>query len=314
MPRFSKWLINVAPDAPVDRVARRAIAARLRAVAWFFQAAAEGDQQAEDIHQLRIWTRRAAAGLRLFAPTLEGKPAKRLKRTLRELRRTAGSVRDCDVHLESLHDADPPRHLIRKLKKQRQRARKDLQAVFRRYARKRRLERQVAAALKAIAWPKRHSSRAAPSFAPWCRQQLAPLAVEFFELASAEHRDDSQIHELRLAGKRLRYALELSPAALPPRRHRRLYEELSSLQDRLGAICDSLAAIARIRDWQSSAKKRKHREQFASLLGREEQRLAARRRQFHRWWSAARRARFSQHWQQAVPLDPVAHFQNSHTK
>ena len=313
MPRFSKWLINVAPTAPVDRVARRAIAARLRAVAWHFQAAAVGDQTAEDIHQLRIWTRRAAAALRLFAPAVEPKVAKRLQRSLRKLRRAAGSVRDCDVYLQGLHDASPPSHLVRKLKKQRRRARKDLQRLFHRYASKRRLQRQSAAVLSAIAWPKRHSTREAPSFAPWCRQQLAPLVNEFFELASVEHGSDAQIHELRLAGKRLRYALELSAAALPQGQHRRLYGELSDLQDRLGVICDSLAAIARLREWQTSAKKRKRRRQLGALVDSEERRLAVLRRQFHRWWSPARRARLLRRLQ-AARLGGAAHFQNSHTK
>jgi CHAD domain-containing protein len=301
MPRFSKWLINAEPSAPVDRVARRAIAARLRAVAWYFQAAAR-DHKAEDIHQLRIWTRRASAALKLFAPAIGEPPAKRLKRTLRELRRAAGRVRDCDVHLQSLRDSNPPPQLVRKLKKHRRRARKELKALFRWYARKERFSRQVAAVQTVIAWPKRHSSRTAPSFAAWCREQLAPLAQEFFVLATVESGGDAQLHELRLAGKRLRYALELSAAAVPPRTFRRLYDELSGLQDRLGAICDSQSAIKRIHDWKSSANKRKQREQFEALLAREERRLAMLRRQFQRWWSPARCARSRQRWQQVIPF------------
>ncbi len=304
MPRFSKWLINAAPQSPVDRVARRAIAARLRAVAWFLEAAASGRQQPEDIHQLRIWTRRAAAALRLFAPTVPQRPAKRLKRTLRELRRAAGNVRDCDVHLQRLlGDSEPPRHLLRKLKKQRRRARGDFRATFRRIVKKQRLQRQAAAALDAISWPKRHSSRQAPRFGPWCSQQLEPLGASFFELASAGPLGDPQLHELRLSGKRLKYALELSAAALPPRDHRWLYDELSGLQDRLGAICDALAAVARIRGWQASASKRKHQEELSGLILREEQRLASARRQFDRWWSPSRRARLQRRWQQAVPAN-----------
>ena len=118
--------------------------------------------------------------------------------------------------------------------------------------------------------------------------------------AAIQPADDRQLHELRKAGKRLRYALELSPAAFPPRVHRRLYDELSRLQDRLGAVCDRLVSVEQFRDWGSDAHKRKHREQLALLLSQEEQRLAAARRQFHRWWSSARRARLKRQWEAAT--------------
>ena len=91
MLRFDKWLTKVAADAPVDRVARRALTTRLRAVAWFLHAAGNGDNEAEAIHQLRIWTRRTAAALRLFAPVLTDKPARKLRKSLKKLRRAAGA-------------------------------------------------------------------------------------------------------------------------------------------------------------------------------------------------------------------------------
>ena len=95
----------------------------------------------------------------------------------------------------------------------------------------------------------------------------------------------------------LRYALELAAAAIPLRLHRWLYEELSGLQDRLGAVCDRLVAIQQIRDWQAAAKKPKHQRKLAELLASEEQRLAAARRQFRRWWTPARRQRWQHKWQ-----------------
>ena len=302
MPRFAKWLIDAAPDAPVDQVARKALTTRLRAVAWYLDAVIGGEDESEAIHQLRIWTRRSDAALRLFAPALADRPARRLRKILRKLRRKAGAVRDCEIQRQQIQDsADrPPRHICSQLDKQHRHARQKLKSLRRRVHKADRLQRRSNDVLEAIAWPKRHSSREAPPFAPWCRQQLAALGQLFFESAAIQPADDRQLHELRKAGKRLRYALELSPAALPPRVHRRLYDELSRLQDRLGAVCDRLVSVEQFRDWESAAHKRKHREQLAMLLSQEDQRLAAARQQFHRWWSGARRARLKRQWEAAT--------------
>src|SRR4029453_17422832 len=102
MPRFNKWLTRVKPEAPVDRVAKQALAARLRAVEHYLSEAVAGKGEAEAIHQLRIWTRRSAAALRLFATAVPEELRKWMKKKLRQIRRTAGEVRDCDVHLERL--------------------------------------------------------------------------------------------------------------------------------------------------------------------------------------------------------------------
>ena len=102
---------------------------------------------------------------------------------------------------------------------------------------------------------------------------------------------DAQLHELRIAGKRLRYALELAPAALPARAHQRLYESLSDLQDRLGTVCDHLSAVAQMTEWKASAESPDERRALLSQIRREQAQLNARRKQFLRWWSSARRKR-----------------------
>src|SRR6267142_160044 len=236
MPRFQKWLIGVEPDAPADDVARGALAERLLAVSHFLDKSIGGSDEAEAIHQLRVWTRRAAAALKLFEPALPNSQRKRMTKTLRRLRRRGGAVRDCDVHLERLKNehADVPERVLGALKKQRRQARERLKAPRRRLRKDDRFQLQIERLLEAVAWPKRHSSREAPPFASFCRQQLKPLAAEFFKLADADLRDEETLHALRIAGKRLRYALELAPAVMPARIHHQLYESLDEVQDRLG--------------------------------------------------------------------------------
>lgn len=302
MPRFNKWLTNIAPGARVSRVGKQAIRVRLRAVLHFLQRVDEPEAQAEMIHQLRIWTRRSAAALRLFEEIVPRTGGKAMKKRLRKLRAAAGQVRDCDVLLERLREgeSDPPRTIVKALKARRREARQGLCAMQKQLLRRHKLEREMEKLVGQLDWPKRHSSRKSPPFDAWCRAQLGPLGELFFSLAESDLAKDTELHELRIAGKRLRYALELAPAALPTRLHQRLYEALSDLQERLGTVCDHLAAAVRLQEWRADTKSRDDRQALKTAMEQEQQQLAIRRRQFLRWWSAARRERLRADWESAI--------------
>ena len=302
MPRFDKWLKNAAPTAPVTRVARLAIGVRLRAVVYYLQCIGGQSDLAESIHQLRIWTRRSAAALRLFEPLVPYRAGKSLKKRLRKLRRSAGNVRDCDVLLERIRAAGGkrPRTIVMALKERRRTARKKLAALHKKLMRHRRLEVESALLIKRLAWPGRHSSSRPPPFGRWCRQQLLPLGERFFEIAERDLAEDASLHALRIAGKRLRYALELAPAALPPPRLERLYQALRDLQDRLGTVCDHLTAVARLDQWRAQTHLKTDRRALKAAKRREQEQLALHRRQFLRWWSPARRRKFQAEWNRAV--------------
>src|SRR5438874_431258 len=236
MPRFEKWLTAATPDAPADSVARIALAERLVAVHHFLDNALGGSNEAEHIHQLRVWTRRASAAMKLFEPALPGSQTRRMKKLLRKVRRTAGAIRDCDIHLERLRREQPavPKRIVREITRERRQACHKLKKLRRRLQGNGRMEKLIERLLEKIGWPKRHSSRDAPTFSTFCRQQIKPLAAEFFKLAEADLSDTNTLHALRIAGKRLRYALELAPAAMPSREHRQLSTSLNKVQDRLG--------------------------------------------------------------------------------
>src|SRR5712672_1585897 len=145
MPRFEKWLTSAMADAPADSVARAALAERLVAVRHFLDHALGGSDEAEGIHQLRVWTRRASAALKLFEPALPSSQAKRMKKLLRKLRRTAGSIRDCDIHLQRLRHEDValPKRVVRELTRERRQARQKLKKLRRRLQNDSRLEKLI---------------------------------------------------------------------------------------------------------------------------------------------------------------------------
>lgn len=135
-----------------------------------------------------------------------------------------------------------------------------------------------------------------------CAPVLAVRIDDLFARAESarDPADLEALHDLRIAGKRLRYALELSPAALPARLHQKLYDALSDLQERLGVVCDHMSAVARLKEWRSSAKSREDKRALQGQIRREQAQLASRRRQFLRWWSAARRKPLRADWEAAL--------------
>jgi CHAD domain-containing protein len=291
MPRFQKWLSSAYPEAPADEVARAALAERLLAVSHFLDKSVGDSDEAEAIHQLRVWTRRASAALKLFEPAIPKSHHKWMKKTLRKVRRKAGAVRDCDVHLQHLEAGglDSRKRIAKVLRAERHQARQTLKTLRRRLQKGDRFELHAQHLLAGIGWPKRHSSKDAPPFASFCREQLRPLVSDFLELAEADLHEDAKLHALRIAGKRLRYALELAPAIMPARTHHQLYSRLDQIQDRLGDVVDQLAAIDHICAWLNDTAKKSDRRRLRELLGRQEQQLAKLRTKLLRWWSPKRR-------------------------
>jgi CHAD domain-containing protein len=303
MPRLQKWLNEVGPEAPVPRAARKALRSRLVAVQRLLhQAVRVSRNQREDveaIHQLRTWTRRAAAALRLLAEVLPRRSARWLKRKLRKVRRTAGEARDCDVLAERLKDAAV--RAKAHLRTERKRAAKELLVLYKSLFKSGRFQRKCKRLLDRIRWcgaAKGKSSQ--PQFGTWCKLQLVQLADAFLALGNRDVSQNANLHQLRIAGKRLRYALELAPAALAKAIHRRLYDELSEVQERLGEVCDHIAAAARLKDWQTQVGELPLRRQLGVLLARERRQLASSKRRFLKWWTAARRHSLRRAWSSAL--------------
>jgi len=192
MPRLEKWLTAVGPDAPVSRAARKALVVRLNAVEHFLKQAGQvsgraGDD-AEAVHQLRIWTRRATAALRLFDEVLPRRTANWLKRKLRSIRQTAGEARDCDVLAEQVESGDLPglAPTVVHLRVRRKRAEKELAKTYKSLVRGKRFGRKSDKLLSKIARrEKSRKSQRSPkptAFGPWCRQQLRPLAEAILQV------------------------------------------------------------------------------------------------------------------------------------
>src|SRR5262249_3925127 len=156
---------------------------------------------------------------------------------LKRVRRTAGRVRDCDVFAKRVAGAngDWPDDLV----KERVRAHKKLVALYARLGRDKRLRRQVDKLLDRLR--KRNAGRT-ERFADRARDTLRPIAAAFFTALPDEAGEADALHRFRLAGKDLRYAMELLAPAFAPSFRDEVYPVLSNLQEKLGAINDLVSA------------------------------------------------------------------------
>src|SRR5262245_56380904 len=169
-----KWLPDVSPDDRAVDVAARALADRLETVRRHLKRAAK-TADAEAVHQLRVWTRRAVAAVGLYADLIPTKHCKWFRKWLRRLRRAAGRVRDSDVFAGQLAGADPAWAV--RLQSERRRGLKKIRRLAGRLEGGRRLKRRTRKLLDRLGG----GHVGAPGrFGDWARAHLRPMVDAFF--------------------------------------------------------------------------------------------------------------------------------------
>ncbi len=241
--KHGKWFPDLTPAMPAADAARTVLAARLRAVRRCFARATSGEAVAEDIHQLRVATRRAAAAVKMFGPLLAKKPARRARRVLRAVRQAAGGPRDFDVFGDRLaRTATTPAGY-----------------ALAGYAAGRRAAAGVDLIAAGLACGKkltRVCDRTPTTIDRDTSDTLATLALaaltSLFARLSAAAADPptapAELHAVRIIGKSVRYAMELFAACFDPPFRAELYAALGRLQEILGTLQDGDVALVRLRE------------------------------------------------------------------
>jgi CHAD domain-containing protein len=240
MASYGKWIDDLTAATPVAEAARRVLDVRLGAVVAHWPAALAPTGDPEPVHQLRVATRRAAAALRAFGDLVPAKDRRKLRRALRRLRRAAGAARDADVFLLKLQrwGADRPvaeqpgLHLLAGLAVAR---RRDAQAT---------LDATEPGSLPALG---RLRGGGGEALGDRAAGVLPGLFAEFTDAADGDLDDPHRLHQLRIAGKRLRYALELFAGCYGPDVRDRLVPAIEFVQNLLGDAQDG-HVIARTLD------------------------------------------------------------------
>jgi CHAD domain-containing protein len=245
-----KWIDGLKPDMPVAEAAQLVLAARFAVVQQFLPLAAEKPQEdVEHVHQLRVGTRRAAAALRCFADALPHKSLRATKRTLRTIRRAAGTARDWDVFLASLPGAKAFAAAAAK-------PALDFLIGYAIGERTAAQERLIAAAEAGPLFAEQ--SRDLPTrartpadnppanFGALAAHQLGALFREFTTDVEANPTDPPKLHALRIVGKRLRYAIEIFADCFPPMMKDTIYPAVERAQEILGDVQDATVGTERL--------------------------------------------------------------------
>jgi CHAD domain-containing protein len=178
----------------------------------------------EGVHSMRVASRRLRSALRDFMPFVRKRRLAPVLKRLRGLADALGQVRDHDVAILALEEiqkqapresSEAVKELLDARSQVRDEARKELEAVL---ANERLNELQSAFTARveeALAASERKNKQPSPqpefTFADMSREVILARLKEFEKLTNALFRpfDAEGLHELRIAVKRLRYALEV---------------------------------------------------------------------------------------------------------
>jgi CHAD domain-containing protein len=226
---------------------------RLAALSRTLPGARKGDVQA--VHQARVATRRIREALPLVA---RGRAGKSLRKSVRKLTRVLGPVRELDVALLNLDQLRTSGELseaaiacLRQLvAEERQRLGSEMVKCLCQYDLQK-LQKKAVAAANRGPWTggTRDPRRAAQAMGRAARRAVALRAA--MENAAGIYLPD-RLHEVRIAVKKLRYALEIAQDLSGSRATTRI-RALKRVQDLLGRMHDLEMLIARTRAIQSRA-------------------------------------------------------------
>lgn len=282
----TKWIRLKSPRERLYRVCTRMLRSRLKAIAHYLPLAArKSAENVEYVHQLRVWTRRADAVVDLCGDLVSKRHRRKLQEQLDLLRDAAGAARDADVLLDRIARLKPGlgrEHLLKELQQRRRTAQEPIVRSNERLSGGQELLRLLKTVREWIE-EKQRDKRFLNRFSKWARARVGPLVKKFLNRGRDDLARLPELHKFRIAGKRLRYALELVWGALDKARRKQAYQQLSRLQMELGSINDMGNLVAEIERALAATKKRTLQTQLRRLLTTERRRMAA----AHQGWAEA---------------------------
>ncbi len=294
-----KWIPGLSAEMPVAEAARLVTSARLSIVEQYLpRVIGRHSNDPENVHQLRVGTRRAVAALDFFADTIPEAIFRKVRRSLRDLRRAAGHARDWDVFRDALATWAKQRGAS-------ERPGIDFLLGYcaaQRTAAQMELEKTVGDSPEKIVKRFHHLIDAIHASDPVTDESLVSLALaglrklldEIEAVMASRPLNSDQLHRIRIIGKRLRYAMEIGVDCFPPPFRESVYPSIVQLQETLGDANDCKVAVERlitIRVQVQSATPRdwiRYRRGFEALLLANRRRLPLLRARFRRWLTSWR--------------------------
>lgn len=238
---MSKRFANVTGEVPVNVAASQILLTYLNVLERHAATlVANEDDGITAVHQLRIATRRLSAAQRAFRDLLPRRFSRRLKRKLCRLRRAAADARRLDVLRPDLIKppaAETPgvQPWVAELEEERERAGRRIRRAIARLDRRgfwewarRRIERLA----------EKHKGAKEPLF-DRAREAIVHRLDRLYDKGeNIDTMDADELHRLRIAGKKLRYTIDLFANCFPEEVGHSLYDRLKKGLDLLGRAND----------------------------------------------------------------------------
>jgi CHAD domain-containing protein len=293
MAPLSKWIDGLSADGTVRDAAGVSIEARLATVAyWLPLAARPVDGDVERVHQLRVATRRAIAALKLYRDWLPKGKRRWFTKRLKDIRHAAGDARDYDVLFKRLHEehGDKRAEVLRHIAQQRAATQPEIAAIADRCHADNRFQNKSYKLLGRIEPQDEAAAAGDASFLTWAGSRLHSVAEKFFDAQPASDADWSALHRFRIAGKKLRYAMELLAPAFGSELREKHYPIVQELQEKLGTINDFVVAREILQKLRDKSSNTAAQDQLDALIGEQEASCDQAIADFHDWWTPDRAA------------------------
>ncbi len=249
-----KWISGLDANTSMVEAARQYLSVRLSSAVEILPAAAQSSiKDVEYVHQLRVATRRSDAALVSFRPCVRQKTFKKMRKRLRRIRDAARNARCCDVHTEIfsryLADSDALerevlKFILKTIKRERSSAQETVVAASERYPEDQ-LRQRVDKLIQKLRQP---ADNPRATLLDAARDTLPKTIQRVNEAANENLKILTNLHRLRLCGKKLRYAMELFAPCYEPELRRDYYPIVEQMQEHLGQINDSREIIHRLED------------------------------------------------------------------
>lgn len=254
---------DVSGEDPMGEAARKILAFHFQHMLYHEPGTRKGSD-IEELHDMRVATRRMRAAFRVFEEHVDGKLLKPMRKGVQRTCGELGRVRDLDVFWEKTErylDGLPPERqndllpLREVWEEEREKAREAMLDYLNSDSYSAFKERSAKLLERTDAWTRPGLTKKGDAVVQRVRH-VVPVAVH--EGAAAVMAYDEwvdkpdvlleHLHRLRIAGKRLRYTLEFFEEVLAPQTGD-LIRQMKGLQDHLGDLQDAVVASELMRDF-----------------------------------------------------------------
>ncbi|QIE25802.1 CHAD domain protein (plasmid) [Caballeronia sp. SBC1] len=205
----------------------------------------------EALHKLRVALRRLRSLWWAYEPLLDKKDAKRKRSEFKYLADAAGRTRDWDVLRDILIVNQPKQLSQRRLLVAVEEHRTNALSFSLRTIRSAGVEEILQGALTSAAH-QLDSRSVVPALSEFAEERVVvaekALKRRVSQATEPEHLGYAALHEVRIAGKKLRYLLEFFSPVLA-RSHQSTIERLTSVQNELGKLNDLVTSETLLREY-----------------------------------------------------------------